>query len=135
MPLKDVRKIIDYWIRSADKDWTVVRSLWRQKHFIHVLITGHLAIEKYIKALVVWKTREHAPFGHDLLYLLGKTDMELEKEDESVLRAISNFQGQGRYPDWELKYYDLVDEAYTVHYFKEMERLRKWFKSELSKKS
>lgn len=135
MPLKDVRKIVYYWLSSANKDWIAAQVLRKQKLYVHALIAGHLALEKYIKAVIVRQTREHSAYGHDLLYLLGKTNLAVEKEDLDILRTIGNFQSQGRYPDWELKFYDLVNQRYAKYYFKQMERLRKWFKSELSKKS
>ena len=135
MPIKDVNKIIQYWLLSAEKEWRVLRKLLKQKEYVHVLISGHLGLEKYIKGIVVRDTLEHAPYSHDLLYLLGKTRLELFKEDEELLTDIRTFQGQGRYPDWELKFYKIADASFTKKYLKEMERLRKWFKSELSKKS
>jgi hypothetical protein len=42
---------IDYWLKSAEKDWEIMEYLMKGGKFVHALFFGHLYLEKLTKAL------------------------------------------------------------------------------------
>ena len=73
-------------------------GLYSQAHF-HL----HLAVEKRLKALIVKKTQTHAPYSHNLSYLMGKLDSEPTEEQLESLSVVSEFNLSGRYPSEKAK--------------------------------
>ena len=63
---------IQYWIKSAEKDWMVAGHLFEKEDYPYALFFGHLTIEKLLKAIFVSKVDEPPPFTHRLTYLAEK---------------------------------------------------------------
>jgi len=53
----------NYWLQSAEKDWTVAGHLFEKADYTYALFFGHLMIEKLLKALFVSKFDECFPIG------------------------------------------------------------------------
>jgi HEPN domain-containing protein len=62
----DIEKLINHWISRSDQDFETMIHLYNSKDYHWSLFLGHLVIERLLKALVVKKTKTHAPFTHDL---------------------------------------------------------------------
>lgn len=63
----DKEQKIQLWIKSSDKDFRVMNSLFKIKHYSWALFIGHLVIEKLLKACYVKNIEREAPFIHNLL--------------------------------------------------------------------
>jgi HEPN domain-containing protein len=72
----NIQKIIKYWKKSAEKDFETAKTLFKLKHYPYCLFFSHLALEKLLKGLVVRKTKKHAPYTHDLVYLAELANTE-----------------------------------------------------------
>ena len=68
---------IQYWIKSAEKDWMVAGHLFEKEDYPYALFFGHLTIEKLLKAIFVSKVDEPPPFTHRLTYLAEKIELEI----------------------------------------------------------
>ena len=66
---------------------------------------GHLALEKLLKALVVKKTKAHAPFSHSLPYLAEKSKIKIPEKILIRLREFMEFHFEARYPDTNNAFY------------------------------
>jgi len=62
-----MQKTIDYWLEEAEEALKVADHLFEKKDFSYSLFFGHLAVEKFIKAIYVQKRNEHAPQIHNLV--------------------------------------------------------------------
>ncbi len=124
----DIKKQIEYWINGAEEDLKTADLLIREKRILHGLFFCHLVIEKSIKAHVVKVSGEYAPRSHNLIYLLEKTDLELENDTEIFLGILMKYQLQGRYPDYKPL---LPGEDKVNEYFEKTKTLLKWLKEKL----
>lgn len=55
-----------HWVETSDQDFETLLHLYNSKDYHWALFIGHLVIEKLLKAAVVGKLNQHAPFTHDL---------------------------------------------------------------------
>ena len=127
----DVDKTITYWHRGAKYDLSVASALIKAKKYPYALFMGHLALEKILKALVVKRTRLHAPFSHSLPYLGEKTGVKLPRTIRLKLREFMEFHFEARYPDASKAFYDKCAKAYTVRRFREIKEVSKWIEAKL----
>lgn len=128
MTIQDLRKLVDYWLSGADYDWQTARSLFKSKKYPYALFMAHLSVEKLLKGLVVKETKDHAPFTHNLVYLAGKIDIELSKEQLALLEEMNDFNLEARYPDEQKAFYKKATRAFAQRYLKEAGRIREWLK-------
>ncbi|MCX6270622.1 MAG: HEPN domain-containing protein [Bacteroidetes bacterium] len=62
---------IKYWISIAEKDWKVVRNLYKSKDYVYCLFFAHLVVEKLSKAIwIKFKEENHPPRLHNIVYIL-----------------------------------------------------------------
>ncbi|OGF21124.1 hypothetical protein A2Y83_02690 [Candidatus Falkowbacteria bacterium RBG_13_39_14] len=62
----EIKKIVKYWRETAEHDYATMLGLFRIKRYSESFFFGHIILEKILKALVVQKTKEHAPYIHNL---------------------------------------------------------------------
>jgi|SRR3972149_10104722 len=125
----DITKQIQYWIEGADSDFETAGFLIQEKKkILHGLFFCHLSIEKAIKAHVVKNTLEVPPRSHDLLYLVGKTSLELNQEQKKFLGLLMKYQLEGRYPE----YQPIIPDINIINgYFLKAKQLLIWIKNKL----
>jgi len=75
----NVKKVVDYWLRTAAEDRTVAEHLLEKADYRYALFLGHLYLEKLLKGMIVLKTGEQAPYSHNLLFLADKTGITLSE--------------------------------------------------------
>lgn len=123
----DVQKHIDYWKTSSEEDFAAAKSLLEEGHFRHSLFFADLAIEKMLKALVTRQTKDIPPRIHNLVRLAEIAGLKLKPEQEQLLREFGVYQLEGRYPDSEQIWLDLVTASDEISKAKEM---LKWLKTQ-----
>ncbi len=75
------------------------------KDFHWALFLGHLVIEKLLKAIIVRKTENHAPFSHDLRRLAKISELNFSDEHKKWLDSITSFNINARYDDYKEDFY------------------------------
>lgn len=65
----DKEKTYNHWINTSDQDFITMMHLYNSKDYHWSLFIGHIVIERLLKAIVVKRTSDHAPFTHDLTKL------------------------------------------------------------------
>ena len=85
--------------------------------------------EKLLKAIIVMKTGNHAPYSHSLSYLLGKSGLDGADRFADALTDMSKFNMQTRYPDEKLEFYASIDQKTSAHWHKIGLEIRAWLLS------
>ena len=134
MTKTDEKKLVQYWSTLSEHDWEVMRTLYKGKLFAQALFFLHLSLEKLIKSQIVKESGGHAPFSHDLPYLVGKTSLEVPEQIVEQLRTITSFNMEARYPDEKMGFYKKADKKYTSEWIESGTRIKLWLKSQFAKK-
>jgi HEPN domain-containing protein len=127
----DVEKTVSYWVEAGEYDLEVAIAMLEAKKYPYTLFMGHLALEKLLKALVVKKTRAHAPFTHSLPYLLERSGIKMPEPMQIRLSEFMEFHLEARYPDASKAFYKKCTKGYTEARFKEIKEVFKWIKTRL----
>lgn len=124
-------EILKFWIESSDENYKDMIVLYNSERFSFALFTGHLVIEKLLKAYYVKNVAINAPKIHNLLILADKIGLKLTEEQEDILKDISAFNIAARYSDVKLNFYKKCTKEYTEKNIKMIEELRKWLKEKI----
>jgi HEPN domain-containing protein len=127
----DIDKTVSYWVESATYDLGVAKAMLKTKKYPYALFMGHLALEKLLKALVVKKTKAHAPFSHSLPYLLERSCIEMPESMRSMLSEFMEFHFEARYPDAGKAFYRKCTKVYADSRLKEIKMVFRWIKNKL----
>ena len=87
----DIDKIYNHWINTSDKDYITMTHLYNTKDYHWSLFIGHIVLERLLKAYVVKKTGDHAPFTHDLTKLARVSGLTFSEEYLDWLDTITTF--------------------------------------------
>lgn len=134
LSMNNINKQIDYWKKSADRNWKTTQGLLRLKHYDACLFFCHLTLEKILKGLVVKHTNKPAPYIHDLANLAAAANLTLSKEQIDNLRIITTFNISSRYDDEKFTFYKSCTKEYTEKYFNISKKLYLWLKKQFQKK-
>lgn len=94
---------IEYWIESSETDYKAMNNSYASRDYVWSLFTGHLVIEKLLKAIYSKEVKKIAPRINNLLKLAFDSKMILTEEIEDVLDEITTFNINARYPDYKKK--------------------------------
>ncbi|MBD3300681.1 MAG: HEPN domain-containing protein [Candidatus Moranbacteria bacterium] len=114
MPRINLTKVVDYWVKTAQNDKKVMESLFKAKHYSNCLFFGHIILEKILKAHVVFETKKHAPYIHDLLRLDQLANCDLSKIERKFLNKVNDFNISSRYPDYKLDFYKKYNKLSSI---------------------
>jgi len=132
--MSTLEKQIDYWKKSAERNWKTAQSLLKLKHYDFCLFVCHLTLEKLLKGLIVKRTNKAAPYTHYLEELAKLAKLNLIKEQIDRLKIITNFNIAGRYDDVKFAFYKKCTKEYTKKYFDISKELYLWLKKQYQKK-
>jgi len=127
----DFKKTISYWLEGAEYDLRVADAMYKTKKYPYALFMGHLSLEKLLKALVVKKTKSHAPFTHSLPYLAEKSGLKIPENILIKLREFMEFHFEARYPDANREFYIKCTKTYTFKKLNEIKEIFTWIRSKL----
>ena len=126
------QKHIDYWLKSADKDWEVLLYLMKGRKYIHALFFGHLYLEKLCKAVWVKNNRDnHPPRTHNLLKLLNEANVTLSENDQLFLVKLNKYQIEGRYPEDIEILYTITHKTVANEFIKNIKQIQQWLRKQL----
>lgn len=123
-----------HWLEGSQRDFETYVVLRRARKYGHALFFLHLALEKKLKAVVVYQTKQHAPFTHNLVFLAAKlknlavTEVLLEE-----LSAIGTFNMESRYPDEKSEFFRIATKTYCDRWHKRAEDIMRWLDQGLPK--
>jgi HEPN domain-containing protein len=119
------QEYIKYWILTAEKDWNVVNSLFKDGNYLHCLFFAHLTLEKLLKANWIKDNQENIPLKtHSLVRLAQGTKLSFNEEEMVFLERMNDFQLEGRYPDYQFKIYQRCTKKFTKPVLEKVEEIR-----------
>ncbi len=127
----NIEKIVDHWISRSDSDFETMNNLMKTKDFHWALFIGHLVIERLLKAIIVKKTKTHAPFTHDLRRLALFSELLLNEEQRIWLDTISTFNLNARYDDYKEDFYRKCNSNFAEYWVSNITNFREWIKTKL----
>lgn len=125
------KKIVDYWVKSAQEDLLTAQSLLETKRYFHSLFFCHLFLEKILKAIYIFKNHIAPPWTHDLLKLVHESNVDLPEKFKNDLREISRFNIQARYNDYKFSLYKKATREFSTSWFQKAQDIYLWIKKEL----
>ena len=123
---------INWWIEEANRNWQTAIFNRDGKQNVFSLFAFHLCVEKLLKA--VWikdNTDNFPPRTHDLTKIYNETDLDLDNKWYALLVIVSEWNIEGRYPDYKLKIYKRATDEYVLEYSKQIEELINLLKTKL----
>lgn len=127
----DIKKVINYWVKGAEHNFETAKFLYKGKKYPECLFFCHLMLEKIFKALVVKKTKSHAPYIHQLVDLAKIVKIQLTEEQIDYLTEITEFNIAARYNAYKFDFYKKCTKSYTEKYYKISKKLYLWLKKQL----
>lgn len=122
---------IEYWKNSSQRDLDMMNFLFRENKFAYGLFFGQLGLEKLFKAVYLIKKDGPPPYVHNLAYLAGKCDLDIDKDLEEDLKEISSFNINARYDDYKESFYKRANKEFSHKYLLKIKAIEKWLKKEL----
>lgn len=120
------KKLVQYWLKAASRDWEVVNTLFENGHYPYALYFGHLVLERVLKGYYVKAVGKQAPYTHRLAYLVEKSALKLSPEQENLLEVVDRFNIAGRYPDEKFEFYKICTQEYASEYLKKIKEFYRW---------
>jgi HEPN domain-containing protein len=112
------QKAIEIWIEGSKDSLDTAQKLFDSKKFNHSLFFLHLALEKLLKAIYIFKKDEAPPYTHDLVTLAEKSSIGVSDDEKTQLTEISEFNVGVRYDDYKYQMYKKATEEYITEWFK-----------------
>ena len=130
----NVKKVAEYWTKTAEHDYKTMLDLFKIKRYSDSLFFGHIVLEKTLKALVVAETKTEAPYIHNLTKLAEIAKCDLSKKEMDLLDAVNKFNIRSRYPEYKLQFYKQCNKKYAKKYLDEIVELYKKLCQKLKQK-
>jgi len=119
-------KLVNYWLKTAEEDLKVVDHLFEKGDYTWALFIAHLVLEKVLKGYYVKEVGKQAPYSHSLRYLAQQASLELNEEQKELLRTVTRFDVEARYPSEKSDFYKLCTKNYTQDYLKRIKEFYQW---------
>ena len=124
---------INWWIEEADRNWETATFNREGKQNVFSLFAYHLCVEKLLKAVWIKDNVDNfPPRTHDLTKIYNDTDLDLENKWYDLLVIVSEWNIEGRYPDYKLKIYKRATDEYVLEYSKQIEAFINLIKTKLA---
>lgn len=130
----ETRDLVNYWVKTAESDYSTMQNLFKSKDYHWSLFLGHLVIEKLLKAVYVKKIDDSPPRTHDLLRLAEQARLDTKEDQKDALDLITTFNISVRYPDYKQAFYNKCDYNFTKRNLEIIRELRAWLLAILEKK-
>jgi HEPN domain-containing protein len=128
------REHIDFLINQAGEDFRAALVLADAGFYGHALFWAHLVLEKFCKALWIFKNQNPVyPYIHNLLRLLKESNVELSNDQIEFYAEMNQFQAQGRYSDELKKMENTVNNELAIQYLENTKKEMKWLLNQMQK--
>jgi len=120
------QEIVNYWLRSAKRDWETVQILFDNKKYDQALFYCHLFLEKTLKAVFLKKQKKIPPYTHKLTRLALLAELDLTSSQKDQLDEITTFNLEARYDDYKSRFYKKATKDYAKNYLIIANNLSQW---------
>ncbi|HSN76321.1 MAG TPA: HEPN domain-containing protein [Anaerolineae bacterium] len=127
----DISQVVAFWTIEAEEALRVAEHLVEKADYSYALFFGHLAVEKILKALYVFRQGQHAPPLHNLVRLARVADLNVDEKAAEKLAIVSAFNLEARYPDFKRSFREICTPDYTAQQMSMIKELMQWLRSQL----
>jgi HEPN domain-containing protein len=121
--------VVERWVEQARYDLDTARAMLNSSRYLYVLFCCQQAVEKTIKAIIAKQSNEFPPRIHALIRLAEVAALELTEERAQLLRELSNYYIQTRYPEEIPAMSGKISESQTSQILEQTEEMMKWLLS------
>ncbi len=107
--------------------------MFKSREYMWALFTGHLALEKLLKAYFVKTVEINVPRTHDLYKLASRAKLELDEEQKDALQYITLFNIEARYEAYKREFSKKCTKEYTLNNLQKIKELRQWLLEKVKK--
>jgi HEPN domain-containing protein len=126
--MTDKESVIKFWLTSSDDDFDTAEKLFESKKYHHALYFCQLAVEKYLKGLIVSRLDAPVKHTHDLILLSQQLDIDISSDHLEELRNITKFNLQARYDTIKREFYKKATHKYSKEWLKITKEVLLWLK-------
>lgn len=123
-----MNKEIENWIKSSEYDIKTAVLMFKGRRHIYVIFMCHLAVEKFLKAIVAKRTKKIPPKTHDLYYLIKLAGLEIPLTQQKIISHLNQVSIPTRYPENMSKISLQYNKSVAARYLKETQSLLKWLR-------
>ena len=123
-----MNKSVENWIKSSAYDIRTAKVMEKGGRYIYVIFMCHLAVEKYLKAIVSKRTQKIPPKTHDLYYLIKMSGLEVPFAYQKIISHLNQASIPTRYPEDIVKISRQYNKFVALRYLKETQELLRWLK-------
>jgi HEPN domain-containing protein len=121
--------VVERWVEQARYDIDTARAMLNSSRYLYVLFCCQQAVEKTIKAIIAKQSNEFPPRIHALIRLAEVAALELTEERTQLLRELSNYYIQTRYPEEIPAMSAKISESQTSLILEQTEEMMQWLLS------
>ena len=121
---------INFWITSAQHNFSTAQDMFKTGHFDWCLFMWHLVIEKLLKGLI--SAKGETPIAtHNLLKLAKQASVSLPGGYEDYLKEITTFNLEARYDDYKFAFYRKATKDFTTKWTEVGLEIKEWLEKEI----
>ena len=121
--------VVERWADQARYDLDTARAMMNSGRYLYVLFCCQQTVEKMIKAIIAKQSNEFPPRIHALIRLAEAAELELTDEHAQLLRELSNYYIQTRYPEEITELASKISESQARRIFEQTEEIVQWLLS------
>jgi HEPN domain-containing protein len=118
------------WFFQSDYDLEVAESMLKTERNIYCIFMCNLSLEKALKGLYIKRLNKMPPKLHDLMYFVGKIDLNLPEDKIDFLVWINGLSITVRYPEDLRKMVTLYTKEQTAHIYQQTKTAQQWIKTQ-----
>ena len=123
-----MNRYIKNWIKGSEYDIRTAKVMEKGGRYIYVIFMCHLAVEKFLKAMVAKRTRKIPPKTHDLFYLIKLAGLDISPAYQKIISHLNQASIPTRYPEDIRKISRQYNKSVAQEYLKETRSLLRWLK-------
>ncbi len=90
-PTLNARQIVNYWRRAARAKWKWVSNSFAVRRYSYALVFARQYLENVLKAVIVQRTKAHAPYRRSLMELAHLAQLSLNEPQQALLQRVDTY--------------------------------------------
>lgn len=127
----DVKEKVGFWVENAEYDLQTAEVMHQSARYSYTAFMCQQALEKIIKAVYLQENKAEAPRSHNLSYLVGLLNLNIEADLINLLAELSTYYIEGRYPTYKEKISQLINKDKSQTILIQTGEAFKWLKSQI----
>ena len=127
-----LRQEVKDWIESSEYDFETAKAMFKAGRYNYCIFMCHQAVEKLLKALIIFINKEFPPKTHNLIILLEEIDHYPDKEMQTIILKLNPHYMVSRYPDAAGgPSHKMYNDQIASEFLKDTEKVMEWLKQKM----